>query len=116
MRTVRGVVRARRDELHGVSAEDGQVPDVLLPYRQRPSVIGIGLGPVTQLVTTKGILGRCCRREAVRQTYGSFLHLQCSKQAPYSEEDAAGVIAGNEDRGRRCGFEGADTVPFRRRL
>src|SRR5438034_10641946 len=98
MRTVRGVVRARRDELHGVSAEDGQVPDVLLPYRQRPAVIRIGLGPVTQLVTTKGILGRCCYREAVRQTHCSSLHLQGSKQAPYAEEDAARVIAGHEDR------------------
>ena len=57
VRAVGIVVRAGRNQLDGIAAEDRQVAEVLLPDRQVPGVVGIGLGAVAELVAAQRILG-----------------------------------------------------------
>ena len=57
MGAVAGVVRARRDELDGVAAEDGQVAIILLPLREVPGVVAIGLRSIAQLMAAQWIRG-----------------------------------------------------------
>src|SRR6185369_13344374 len=72
MRAVGSVVRARRNELDRVGTEDGKIANILLPHRQSPTVVGIGLWPVTKLVPAQWVF-RCRRNvEAVRQSDLAF--------------------------------------------
>ena len=54
------VVRLRRNQLHRVRAEYGEVADILLPLVKIPAVIGVRLRAIAQLVPANWI-GRCGR-------------------------------------------------------
>ena len=94
---VRGVVGARGDQLDGVGAEDGEVADVPLPLREVPGVVRVRLRPVAELVPADRHLGRGLDPEPVREEHPPARHPQLAEQPADAEEDASGVVAGDED-------------------
>ena len=98
MRAVGVVVGARRDQLDRVGAEDGQVADVLLPHRDGPAVVGVGLGPVAELMTAQSrVPASSTGARARRQADGAAVEAQLAQQAADAEEHAALVGAGHRD-------------------
>ena len=93
VRAVGVVVRARRNELDGVVAEDRQVADVLLPHRDGPAVVGVGLGPVAELMAAQRRRRRGREPQRRRDGEGAAIHAQLAEQASDAEEDAAFVGA-----------------------
>ena len=94
---VGGVVGARGDQLDGVGAEDREVADVLLPLREVPGVVRVRLRPVAELVPPDRHLGRGLDPEPVREEHPPARHPQLAEQPADAEEDASGVVAGDED-------------------
>src|SRR5262245_27358598 len=108
MRTVGGVIGTRRNQLNGVRAKDGQVAYVLLPHRQRPAVVGIGLRAIAELMPAQRVFRRRNDVEAVGQGDLALRHPQRAQQAADAEEYAARVIASDRDRIAR----GFDLIAF----
>ena len=64
MRAIRHIVRPRRDEFDGIGSENRQVADVLIPYLNRPCVVGIRLRPIAELMSTQRIFRAAVYRKA----------------------------------------------------
>ena len=101
VRAVRIVIRARRDQLDGVGAEHHEVPDILLPHRQRPGIVRVRLRSVSQLMPPKRKARRGGDIRTVRQGDATPFHVQRAQQAPHAEQDSSGIAADDEDD-RRC--------------
>ena len=67
MRAVRIVVGTRRNQFDGVRAEHREVADILLPHRDGPAVVGVGLRPVSELMTAQLVLRRCRHIQRLRE-------------------------------------------------
>ena len=81
-------------------AEDGQVADVLLPHRDGPAVVGVGLRPIAELMAAQSVVGAESLEVGGE---GDLLppEAKFAKQAADAEQHAAGIIPGDpDDRGR----------------
>src|SRR5213076_107606 len=112
VRTGGGVIRARRDQFDGVATEDNEVSNILLPSRDIPSVIRIGLGPVTELVSAQPVSWRGCDVEIVRQRDGAGFQAQAAEQMSDAEQHAARVIADDENHRSAFALFDANPVTF----
>ena len=97
MLAVRFVVGVRRHDLERVGAEDDQIEQVAAPLRRIPAAVGVGLGPVRELVPAQRIARRGRQRQ-LRQQGAVATQPQGAQQAPHAEQHAALVVAGNRDR------------------
>ncbi len=112
MRTVAVIVRARRDQLDGVATEDDEVAEVLLPRGQVPGVVGMGLGPVAELMPTQRILGRGGDVQFIREGRTAALHVQFAQQSANAKQHAARIVTDDEyPRTRRAALD-AEPVAF----
>ena len=93
VRAVGRVIGARRDQLDGVGAEDGQVADVSLPLSGVPGVVGIGLGAIAELVPAERIFGGGCQVESAGQTRAAATKPQLAEKPAHAEENSALIIA-----------------------
>ena len=107
------IIRTRRDQFDGITTEHDQVADVLLPARHIPGVIGIGLGPVTELVPAQAVARNRRDAEIFVQCGDPWPHAQDAQEAANPEQDAPGVITNDEDHGRVFSSLDADAVTFR---
>ena len=96
MRAGRIVVGARRNQLDGIATEDHEVADVLFPPRHIPRVVGICLGPVTELVPAQPVPGRRRDAEIVGKFNGAWIHPQTAKKVADPEYDPARIVADDE--------------------
>ncbi len=92
------VVGPGRDQLDRIRPEDGQIADIALPLRQVPGVVRIRLGAIAQLVAAERELRRRGQVERPWQRHMARTHAQLSQEPADAEEDAAGVIAGDQHR------------------
>ena len=67
MRAIGVVIRARRDHLDGIGAEDREIADVVLPLGQVPGIIRVGLGPIAELVPAERVARSRCHVEPARE-------------------------------------------------
>ncbi len=99
MGAVGRVVGARRNQLDGIGAEDGEIADVLLPHRQRPAVEAVRLGPIAELMPAQGNLWNGGNANIGRQRGPVFRQLHLAQEIADTEEDAAGIVPRNTDGG-----------------
>src|SRR5438309_2769997 len=103
----------RSDQFDGIATEDNEVSNILLPPRDIPGVVGIGLGPVTELVSAQPVSWRGCDAEIVRQRDGAGFHAQCAQQMSDAEQHAARVVADDENQRRAFASFDANPITFR---
>ncbi len=97
-----GVVAARRNQLDRVAAEHGQVAIVLLPLRQIPGVVAVGLGPIAKLMPTQRILGRSGHIEIAVERDLVRVEVQLAQQVANAKQHAPLVVAGHHDVRALC--------------
>ncbi len=107
MRTVVGIVRARRNQFDGVGAEDHEIANVLLPHRYGPRVVGVGLRAVSELVAAYGDLRRGDHAQAVVEVEPLPSHVQLAKKVSGSKQHTAIVIPADDRqwRGAAGGYQ-----------
>src|SRR5262245_41787216 len=102
MRAVLPAVRLRRQELDGVSAEHGEIAEVLLPHMHSPCIHRIIERAVAELMSAN----RKDRMRSDLQTCGNdgaaAFHAERSQQPAYAEQDTARVVAGHAEVIPRC--------------
>src|SRR5438445_13732447 len=97
MRTISVIVGARRDQLDGIAAENGQVAKILLPNGEVPGIIGIAFGAVTELMSAQGILGSAGDVEIVAYGDAAPLQVKFAQQSADTEQNPARVIANDKN-------------------
>ena len=100
--TVVQIVRARRNDLDGVGAEQRHVQDVAPELRLVPGAVGVGLVPVAQLVADQRIVRHGIDGDAVRSGPARLGHVHPAQHAARAEQHGAGTVAQDPD-----GFPGA---------
>ena len=101
MRAVGVVVRARRDQFDGVATKHGQVAKILFPGWKVPGVVGMGFGPVAELVSAQRIFRRGDDLQIIRDRHAAALHAKLAQQSADAKQHAAGIVADDENVGVR---------------
>src|SRR4029077_15942806 len=95
------VVGARWYEFDGVAAEHGEVAVILLPSGQIPSVIGVALGAIAELVSAQRVFGGRSHIQVIVHGHTARAHLQLTEQSADAEQDAPGIMADDINYGAR---------------
>src|SRR5262245_291727 len=100
MGTVGIVIRARRNQFDGIGAEYGQVANVLFPEREIPTVVGVGLRSIAQLMAAKPEFGGRGNVDVAGQGYFATCQVYLSEEPTDTEQHAAGIVADDKHRWR----------------
>ena len=87
------VVRQGRQQLHRVGAEQRKLPHVLIVNLRRPCVIGVGLGPVAQLMSAQGENRRLGHAQPIGKGHVVPVPAHAPQQTAHAVQRAMGIRA-----------------------
>src|ERR1044071_4703229 len=102
MRAVRVVIGTGRDQFDGVATEDGQITEILVPGRNVPAIVRVGLLTITKLVAAQLHPGRTGDLKIVRQHNVLFPEVEFAKEKSDTVENSPVIRAVDDDARLVC--------------